>query len=174
MCVCSVLFGFQNLTKNISFILNDVHNRAVSPRVRKSLVVKFRYSTLFENNIFFFYLPSGFIFFKIILLTNNEQMQSEEYSSLKNHTKIYNKIKLTSATLRKSATRSMRMRNFLYISRASLASFLFMSKYFSVKKSMMMISHKMSEFFHFYKKRKYLKTYSRYTYLPSKLIMPSL
>ena len=60
MCVWSVLFGFQNLTKNISFILNDVHNRAVSPRVRKSLVVKFRYSTLFENNIFFF-LPSKWV-----------------------------------------------------------------------------------------------------------------
>ena len=41
----------------------------------------------------------------------------------------------TSATFKNSATLSMRMRNFLYESNASLAFFLFMSKYFSVKRA---------------------------------------
>ena len=41
----------------------------------------------------------------------------------------------TSATLRNSETLSIRTRNFLYRSNASLHCFLFMSKYFSEKKN---------------------------------------
>ena len=85
MCVNNLqcIIWISKSDKNISFILNDVQNRAVSPRVRKSLVVK----TLFEKKIF---LPSKWVhlFQNYSFKTNNEQIQSEEYSSLKNHTKI--------------------------------------------------------------------------------------